>query len=333
MLIEHVIFFSDNAMDWRAISRSRSRIAMDWRATSRSRSRPPPGQPFDQGNVSSSWSEGKFNFHLDGTTPSFGNPENLSKSFDASYISQNEYATSSSIPIPGLASQLRYGSPPPSSSLQSHTAHLASVFEEGGLGLPPPSFMNFDSGRSTGSGGGGGGPSRLPDPFRRPSSSMNSPLGFQPSSLPSGGIHAPGPSTTSSSSTSTSLRQRPSLGTLDLHQQQRHHHHHQGNLVRHLRKTSFDHTVARSGLFPHLGGGGHSRLGSDELIDPLDPILVRIFISFHVFIYYTNFVSLVFYFLFSKEIKSRVLISLPLPSTPLLPSIKPLFLFIHLFIF
>ncbi|KZS98412.1 hypothetical protein SISNIDRAFT_448632 [Sistotremastrum niveocremeum HHB9708] len=32
----------DEEMDWRAVSRSRSRMSMDWRAASRSRSRPPP---------------------------------------------------------------------------------------------------------------------------------------------------------------------------------------------------------------------------------------------------------------------------------------------------
>ena len=113
---------SDSAMDWRAISRSRSRIsAMDWRPSSRSRSRPPPGQPFDQGNFSNSWSEGKF-----APFPTFGDPSSLpgpaftmsSKSFDTPYITPNEHATSSSIPIPGIATQLRYGTPPMSSSLQ-----------------------------------------------------------------------------------------------------------------------------------------------------------------------------------------------------------------------
>ncbi|KAJ1300531.1 hypothetical protein OPQ81_005341 [Rhizoctonia solani] len=39
----------DDAMDWRAVSRSRSRISMDWRADSRSRSRPPWDAPRPRG--------------------------------------------------------------------------------------------------------------------------------------------------------------------------------------------------------------------------------------------------------------------------------------------
>ncbi|CAE6369262.1 unnamed protein product [Rhizoctonia solani] len=39
----------DDAMDWRAVSRSRSRISMDWRADSRSRSRPPWDVPRPRG--------------------------------------------------------------------------------------------------------------------------------------------------------------------------------------------------------------------------------------------------------------------------------------------
>ena len=81
---------------------------------------------------------------------------------------------------------------------------------------------------------------------------MNSPAGLQPSSLPSLGSHGPGPS-----------RQRPNA-PLDVNQ---------GNLIRHFRKTSFDHTVARSAMLPSLSG--RARFGSDKLVDPLDPILVR----------------------------------------------------------
>lgn len=101
--------------------------------------------------------------------------------------------------------------------------------------------------------GGRSGPARLPalEPLRPPSS-MNSPLTFQPSSLPALGLHGPGPS-----------RQRQTATPLEL----------QGNLGRHMRKTSFDHTISRSNIFPSLAG--HSRVGSDELADPLDPILVR----------------------------------------------------------
>lgn len=168
-------------MDWRAISRSRSRISMDWRPTSRSRSRPPPGQPFDQGNYSNSWSEGKFTYPPFGElTPLPGPISGLSRSLDASVIPPNEHATSSSIPIPGIATQLRYGSPPLSSSLHSHSLHLAAVYEEtAGLSthFMPYSEDSVQVGQS----------SRFshPDPFHPPLSTLNSPSTFHPSSLPS----------------------------------------------------------------------------------------------------------------------------------------------------
>ena len=222
---------------------------MDWRPTSRSRSRPPPGQPFDQGNLSSSWSEGKFAMPFNDATPQAELAGQLSKSFDASYLAQVEHTTSSSIPIPGLATQLRYGSPPPSSSLQAHTSHLDALLEETGE-YSNNSFPQFPGT------GGRSGPARFPalEPFHRPLSSMNSPSTFQPSSLPAQGLHGPGPS-----------RLRSSVFPSEIQQ---------GNL-RHFRKTSFDHTVSRSGLFPSLIG--HVRLGSDELTDPLDPVLVSEF--------------------------------------------------------
>ena len=44
----HYFYSSVVPMDWRAMSRSRSRISMDWRPTSRSRSRPPESTSFDR---------------------------------------------------------------------------------------------------------------------------------------------------------------------------------------------------------------------------------------------------------------------------------------------
>ncbi|KAB5593150.1 Nitrogen regulatory protein area protein [Ceratobasidium theobromae] len=49
----------DDAMDWRAVSRSRSRISMDWRADSRSRSRPPWDVPRPQ----SEWDASEAHSH------------------------------------------------------------------------------------------------------------------------------------------------------------------------------------------------------------------------------------------------------------------------------
>lgn len=226
-------------MDWRAISRSRSRISMDWRPTSRSRSRPPPpGQPFDQGNLSNSWSEGKFTF------PPFGDltPGGISRSFDTSFIPPNEHATSSSIPIPGIATNLRYGSPPPSSSLHSHSTHLAAVHEES-AGLAGPHLMSYAN-----AGGAQSGPSRLSHagPFRQPLSTLESPSAFQPSSLPSSfGLQGHTRHRADASSSSDNL---------------------QGNLSRQLRKQSFDHSVTRSNR--------RSQDTSNGQADAFDPILV-----------------------------------------------------------
>lgn len=236
-------------MDWRAISRSRSRIStMDWRPSSRSRSRPPPGQPFDQGNFSNSWTEGKF-----ATFPLFGDPTALpgpafamSKSFDTSYMvppSLNEHATSSSIPIPGIATQLRYGTPPISSSLQSHAAHLAAIFQETG------DYTSHSGLQFTNSSGAHSGPANRvthPEPFLQRHLSAS----LQPSPLHMSMLSNP-------------LRQRPNSSTPELHQ---------GGPLAHFRKTSLDHMGHRSNAFSFLGG--HAQGGSDEILAPLDPILV-----------------------------------------------------------
>ncbi|KAF8748206.1 Pleckstrin homology domain [Rhizoctonia solani] len=47
--LRKAVMAPDDAMDWRAVSRSRSRISMDWRAGSRSRSRPPWDAPRPRG--------------------------------------------------------------------------------------------------------------------------------------------------------------------------------------------------------------------------------------------------------------------------------------------
>lgn len=230
-------------MEWRAISRSRSRIsAMDWRPTSRSRSRPPPGQPFDQGSSSNSWSEGRFLFPLFGDPTTLPGPAfTMSKSFDPSYIAPpNEHATSSSIPIPGIATQLRYGTPPLSSSLGSHATHLAALFEETGdytshSGMPYPSGSGAQSGPAA----------RVthPEPSHRP-------ISLQPHNI---------------SLLNSALRTRPTTSTPDLQQ---------GGPLRELLKRGLDHMDHRSNSFAFLGG--HIQGGSDEISALADPILVCI---------------------------------------------------------
>ena len=202
-------------MDWRAISRSRSRIsAMDWRPASRSRSRPPPpGQPFDQGNFSNSWSEGKFAF------AAFGDPNvlqntSLSRSLGSSFVPHvNEYATSSSIPIPGIATQLRHGSPSLTSSLHSQM-NMPALYEED-TGLSGTTLVT-QCGTTQGS------MRPLPtDSYSTTLSALSSPS-LQPSSLPSSfGLH--GPLRSNKSDVSSSV---PTA------------------VPKHGRKTSFDHTVS-----------------------------------------------------------------------------------------
>lgn len=230
-------------MDWRAISRSRSRISMDWRPASRSRSRPPPpGQPFDQGpGYPHSWSEGKFAFPSydeSGTSlPSGSIP--LAKTFENRF-SSNQYSSSSSIPIPGIASQLRHSSPPLSSSLPSQL-RLPAVYEEG----------NQASASGAGTFANAQAPSRLShtDHLHQSLSTYNSPS-FQPSSLPSSfGLHGPS---------------RPPSNVPGQEEPR--------SFPRHVRKTSFDHTVSRAGILPLPGGGRHQVNGRPL---PPDSSLVR----------------------------------------------------------
>ena len=237
-------------MDWRAISRSRSRIStMDWRSTSRSRSRPPPpGQPFDQGNLSNSWSEGKFAFPAFGElTPLASNVGGgMSRSLDGSLIGPNEHATSSSIPIPGIASQLRYGSPPLSSSLHSHTTHLAAVYEES-AGLAGPQLMPYANAAQSG-------PSRLSHTalFQH----QTAPNSVQPTSLPASlSFHPQNRHRADASSTSDNQ---------------------QGNLSRQLRKTSFDHSAVRTNSLVSPISKAHDSANGQS--DPYDPILVCSFV-------------------------------------------------------
>ncbi|KAH8083769.1 hypothetical protein BXZ70DRAFT_958063 [Cristinia sonorae] len=161
-------------MDWRAMSRSRSRVPMDWRPASRSRSRPPvSGIATDHTN--------QFKF------PSSNSP------------SRTMLSSSPSIPIPSSGRR----SPP----LSSKQPGLGAVFEgnaEGSLPRYPSHLQSF--------------------------SALNSPIGH-PSSLPSFGMRGP---PRSSMSTAPSPEQR--------------------SFPKHVRKTSFDHTVTREGIFTGVSG-------------------------------------------------------------------------------
>ncbi|EMD37831.1 hypothetical protein CERSUDRAFT_114478 [Gelatoporia subvermispora B] len=164
-------------MDWRAMSRSRSRVPMDWRPSSRSRSRQPmSGLLSEQNHI-------KF--------PSASPPKGLS--------------TSPNIPIPGTSSSSS-GRRSPHSSLPGH------------LGLPALYESAAESARTT------------PLGHLGSISALNSPAGL-PASLPATGLHGLAKITTANLPTSE-----------------------QRSFPRHVRKTSFDHTVAKDGIFVGVSG-------------------------------------------------------------------------------
>ncbi|KAF7315734.1 Sec7-like domain belongs to guanine nucleotide exchange factors [Mycena indigotica] len=174
-------------MDWRAMSRSRSRT-MDWTPASRSRSR--QADSFDQAT--------SFDNRL--AFPTFS---------DTRRTSPTKGATNS-IPIPG-SSMLHGGrrSPPP----YPHS-ELSSVFED----HTDSAAHSLDT--------------RYMHSLQYPHSMPNytSPT-FAPSSLPSFGLHG---LSRIPSSTGHSPDQR--------------------GFPRHVRKTSFDHTVSKEGTFAGIGG-------------------------------------------------------------------------------
>ncbi|KAG6845394.1 hypothetical protein H0H87_009741 [Tephrocybe sp. NHM501043] len=200
-------------MDWRAMSRSRSRISMDWRPTSRSRSRPPEPVPsFDQhGLLNMAPFDARCAFP--GTNDGFKPP-------DSKGASKAGLSTSPSIPIPGSAGpsmlSLSYGRRSPPYTLQ-HTSELPSVFEdqaEAASSYPEARFLN-------------------PSAYHHSVSNLNSPV-FAPSSLPSTGLHGLSRIPPTSQSHGPPNEQR--------------------SFPRHVRKTSFDHTVSKDGIMAGLSG-------------------------------------------------------------------------------
>lgn len=201
-------------MDWRTMSRSRSRISMDWRPTSRSRSRPPEAiATFDQhGMLTSSAYDGRFIFPS--SHDSFKPSEHTSHkpgSFKAGM------STSPSIPIPGSSvSMLSPGrrTPPYHPLLHPHS-DLTSVYEDQseGVGSVESRFLH-------------------PSGYNHTLSSYHSPV-FSPSSLPSSGLHG--------------LAKVPSSPHGPEHPAER-------TFPRHVRKTSFDHTVSKDGILAGLSG-------------------------------------------------------------------------------
>ncbi|KAI6121580.1 hypothetical protein F5141DRAFT_1091225 [Pisolithus sp. B1] len=199
-------------MDWRAVSRSRSRISMDWRPQSRSRSRP--------GYDMSVQFDGQFPFPPIGQGTSANSHETQQGYARRVSGDMKVLAGSPSIPIPSTSAlpAHRY----PSSSL--HSA-LSAVHE----GVAEYVSVPYGS------------PSRQNAPVHQsshPLSALNTPA-FHPSSLPPFGLH--GLSKLPVEDQSTKPRVFP----------------------KHVRKTSFDHTVEKEGIF--VGPSGRHQVNGKPL--------------------------------------------------------------------
>lgn len=193
-------------MDWRAMSRSRSRLSMDWRPASRSRSRPPPQTTFDQHGMTAPSFDGRFAF------PTLG--QGRASNDDT----KPEKGISSSIPIPGSSLLSTSRRSPPYLPHPSRS-DLSSVYEDQADVNGPTAFENSADSRYMSSLN-----------FNHSLSSYSSPA-FAPSSLPSSGLHG--------------LTRIPSSnGPSPEHR----------SFPRHVRKTSFDHTVSKDGIFSGLSG-------------------------------------------------------------------------------
>ncbi|KAG1869818.1 hypothetical protein C8R48DRAFT_791069 [Suillus tomentosus] len=199
------------AMDWRAMSRSRSRISMDWRPQSRSRSRPPQSAAtFDHHGIISPQTDSRYHF------PS--HPTNGDRDRRNGYSNRESHleslATSPSIPIPGASTHRSY--PGSSSAPRSGLSGTLPAVYEGQVDHDPLSFSHtLHHDQQIGQ-------------LNHSLSALNTPA-FHPSSLPSFGFHG---------GSKLLPDQSPKARAFP----------------RHVRKTSFDHTVKREGLFTGVSG-------------------------------------------------------------------------------
>lgn len=217
--LEDYVLMSRNsvaAMDWRAMSRSRSRISMDWRPASRSRSRPPEASvAYDQhGLMSNAPFDSRYAF----PTMAYSSNEKPDQSYKAPSPAKGIGTSSTaSVPKPGTSMLSATRRSPPYTR-----SELPSVYEDQSEANAPP----FDSASES--------------RYFQSLSYNNHPLSasaypspsFAPSSLPSFGLH--GLTRVPSASTSSSPEQR--------------------TFPRHVRKTSFDHTVSKDGILAGLAG-------------------------------------------------------------------------------
>ncbi|KAI0305684.1 hypothetical protein B0F90DRAFT_1815267 [Multifurca ochricompacta] len=204
-------------MDWRAMSRSRSRVPMDWRPTSRSRSRPPPATGIQFDNVLSH--PERFTFpSLE--HPSVSKPSDmhdlLRPSLDDDKLGLHPSGSTPSA-TPGVP--IGPGRHSPTSSTVHNPFSLPTLHEHS-THLPSAPFPTGPHGTRY----------SYPIPADNHSTDLHSYAGH-PSSLPSFGVH--GLSRTVASNAAPSE---------------------QRSFPRHVRKTSFDHTVTKDGILAGVLG-------------------------------------------------------------------------------
>ncbi|TFY77446.1 hypothetical protein EWM64_g6568, partial [Hericium alpestre] len=200
-------------MDWRAMSRSRSRAPMDWRAASRSRSRPPPtAPPFEHPFADSN----RLLFpSLDSPSASASAISDMlpHRRHQDGHFAVPTYALSSTPSIP-ISHPSQSGRHSPSmnqfslAAVYENTAHQHNPSDHVAIG--PPSSSRY--------------------PYVDDSHSSFHPSAH-PSSLPSHGIHGMSRTPT----TNAPPPDKPSF-------------------PKHVRKTSFDHTVSKDGILAGIIG-------------------------------------------------------------------------------
>lgn len=198
------------------MSRSRSRISMDWRPLSRSRSRPPSqAQAVDQ-SAQYGWQDGRVAF------PSYGSESDLA-ALQANLAAADPQLQGRGPLMSGIAQALRNENEHNLSSSLPAQLHMPTVYESDVTAADGHQPTQYDvpadpSSRSV----------HL-DHLTHSISAFSSPQ-FHPSSLPSLGLHGPSRATFSTAAPPENF-----------------------SFPRHVRKTSFDHTVSRAGILPVLG--------------------------------------------------------------------------------
>ena len=203
-------------MDWRAMSRSRSRVPMDWRPSSRSRSRPPPTMGIQLDNVLSH--PERFAFpSLE--HPSESKPSDMHGLFSPAVDDKLDPRPPGSAPSATPSLPIGPGRHSPTSSTGHPTFTLPTLHEH--------ASHSHSSAYPLGSHGSRYSYPTLPDHH---STAMHTYVGH-PSSLPSLGAHGLSRAAESGASPSE-----------------------QRSFPKHVRKTSFDHTVSKDGILACVSG-------------------------------------------------------------------------------